>query len=66
MPKIKGAVEERKIKENPNIDLSTAENWLIREELIEICKDSIAQGLEPKVRTIPHLTCNTCRGYTFN
>ena len=49
MPKIKGAVEERKIKTNTNIDLSTAENWLIRSELIDMCKDSIAQQLEPRV-----------------
>ncbi|ORY14660.1 1-aminocyclopropane-1-carboxylate synthase 7 [Clohesyomyces aquaticus] len=45
MPKIKGAIEERKSKETSNIDLSTAENWLIREELKEICKDAIVGSL---------------------
>ncbi|KAF2729067.1 PLP-dependent transferase [Polyplosphaeria fusca] len=45
MPKIKGAVEERKSKTSSNIDLSTAENWLIRPELMEICKEAINQDL---------------------
>ncbi|OCL14891.1 PLP-dependent transferase [Glonium stellatum] len=45
MPKIGGAVAERMIKNNRNIDLSTAENWLIRPDLINICKDAIAKGL---------------------
>lgn len=52
MPKIKGAVEQRKIANNTNIDLSTAENWLIRPELIEICNEAIVQNLEAKVHTI--------------
>ena len=49
MPKIAAAVEERQIKNNTNIDLSTAENWLIRSELIEICKDAINQKLAGQV-----------------
>jgi phage-related tail fiber protein len=49
MPKIKGAVEERKVKHNKNIDLSTSENWLIRPELIEICKEAIAEDLVASV-----------------
>lgn len=49
MPKIRGAVTQRKIKNNTNIDLSTAENWLMRPELIEICKSAINDHLEPRV-----------------
>ncbi|KAI1934458.1 hypothetical protein LOZ66_005926 [Ophidiomyces ophidiicola] len=49
MPKISAAVAERTRLENPNIDLSTAENWLLREELIEICKNGVVEGLAPKV-----------------
>ena len=48
MPKIAGAVKDRsslQIDSNPNIDLSTAENWLLRPELIQICKDAIANSL---------------------
>ena len=48
MPRIQGAVAERMVKNNSNIDLSTAENWLIRSELIEICKDGIDKELNPK------------------
>ena len=32
-----------------SIDLATAENWLLREELLPICKNAIAQGLTTKV-----------------
>ncbi|KAI1778792.1 1-aminocyclopropane-1-carboxylate synthase [Hypoxylon cercidicola] len=53
MPKIRGAVAERKITNNAKIDLSTAENWLIRSELIDICKESIVQRLEPKHLSYP-------------
>ncbi|KAF2122846.1 1-aminocyclopropane-1-carboxylate synthase 7 [Lophiotrema nucula] len=45
MPKIKGAIEERKAKKSSKIDLSTAENWLIRSELIDACKAAINQAL---------------------
>jgi hypothetical protein len=50
MPKIKGAVSERTSKITNNIDLSTAENWLLRTELVEICKHAVAEKLESKVR----------------
>ncbi|KAF2795571.1 1-aminocyclopropane-1-carboxylate synthase [Melanomma pulvis-pyrius CBS 109.77] len=53
MPKIKGAVEQRKISNNTNIDLSTAENWLIRPELIEICKEAIIQNIEARHLSYP-------------
>jgi aspartate/methionine/tyrosine aminotransferase len=49
MPRIKGAVAERSKKQNTNIDLSTAENWSIRPELVAICKDAICQNLSTKV-----------------
>jgi hypothetical protein len=45
LPKIKATVVERTKKKNTNIDLSTAENWLIRPELIEICKGAINDNL---------------------
>ncbi|PVI02650.1 1-aminocyclopropane-1-carboxylate synthase 7 [Periconia macrospinosa] len=53
MPKIKGAVEQRQIPNNTNIDLSTAENWLIRPELMEICYEAIVQDLEEKHFSYP-------------
>jgi hypothetical protein len=53
MPKIKDAVAERTRADNPNIDLSTAENWLIRDELIDICKSSIQADLTTNVRSVP-------------
>ena len=49
MPKIRGAVAERANKTSSNIDLSTAENWLIREEVLEICRTAIQDNLKPKV-----------------
>lgn len=49
LPKIKDTVAERSKKVNTNIDLSTAENWLIRPELVNICKDAIDENLSPKV-----------------
>ena len=49
MPKISAQVAERSRPDNPNIDLATAENWLIRNEIIEICKEAIQIGLHPKV-----------------
>lgn len=49
LPRISAAVDERATKANTNIDLSTSENWLIRDELIAICKESINNGLLNKV-----------------
>ncbi|PGH15386.1 hypothetical protein AJ80_05570 [Polytolypa hystricis UAMH7299] len=43
MPKISAAVAERTKRDNPNIDLSTAENWLLRQELMELFKDGLNQ-----------------------
>ena len=51
MPRISAAVEERKQRDNPNIDLATAENWLLRPELIAMCKVAINKRLDAKVRS---------------
>jgi hypothetical protein len=53
MPKIKGALEQRKIQNNTNIDLSTTENWLLRPELVELCKVAIAERLQTGVGVVP-------------
>jgi hypothetical protein len=44
MPRIQDAMAERTRQDNPNIDLSTAENCLIRKELIEMYQESIRRG----------------------
>lgn len=49
MPKISAAVADRTRVDNPNIDLSTAENWLLRDELIEICKEAVSKDMTTKV-----------------
>ena len=53
MPKITATVAERSKPQTSNIDLSTAENWLIRPEVIEICKVAIAENLCPEVISTP-------------
>ncbi|MCJ1380194.1 hypothetical protein MMC17_003297 [Xylographa soralifera] len=45
MPKISAAVKQRSQSDNPNIDLATAENWLLRPELLDICKTAISTNL---------------------
>ena len=47
MPKIAGALKERVKLDNPSIDLASAENWLLRPELIEICQTAIRERLRP-------------------
>ena len=54
LPKISAAIEERSRCDNPNIDLGTAENWLVRTELIEICKEAIDKNLKPSVLSRHH------------
>ncbi|KAF1362624.1 PLP-dependent transferase [Lizonia empirigonia] len=44
MPKIATQVAQRS-SSNPPIDFSTAENWLIRSELVEFFKDTLARDL---------------------
>ena len=53
MPKITAAAAERSRLDSPNIDLSSAENWLIRAELIEICKEAITERLCPQDLSYP-------------
>lgn len=48
LPRISAAVAERtknNLRSNPNIDLGTSENWLIRPELIELTKAAINDSL---------------------
>jgi hypothetical protein len=49
MPKINAQVAERMKTKNSNIDLSTAENCLIRPEVVEVYKKSIHEGLSSNV-----------------
>jgi aspartate/methionine/tyrosine aminotransferase len=46
MPKIKSAVSDRST--GVQIDLASAENWLIRPEVIVICKEAISSQLTPQ------------------
>ncbi|ROW17439.1 hypothetical protein VPNG_00941 [Cytospora leucostoma] len=46
MPSIKEAVEQGRINKNTNIDLATAESWLIRSELVDLCKSAVVRELE--------------------
>jgi aspartate/methionine/tyrosine aminotransferase len=46
MPKIKSAVSDRSA--GVQIDLASAENWLIRPELIALCKEAISSQLTPQ------------------
>lgn len=66
MPKIKGAVAERMSETRTNIDLSTAENWLIRPELVEICREAMVGQLRPKVRTRADIYATTDIDSTFH
>lgn len=49
LPHIAATIAERTSKGPAKIDLATAENWLLRPELLEICKDAIAQNLTAEV-----------------
>jgi len=49
MPKISSAVTERTTQKNTKIDLSTAENWLIRPEVVNLCKEAIDTKFNAKV-----------------
>lgn len=51
--RISAAVEERAKKDNPNIDLGTSENWVIRDELVEFCKEAVREGLVAKHLSYP-------------
>ena len=49
LPKIAVTVSERSSTGPPKIDLATAENWLVRRELIAILKEAVARNLDPEV-----------------
>lgn len=49
MPMISKLIAEKQRSQDITIDLSTAENWLIRNELIDIFKAAIAENLIPRV-----------------
>ena len=56
MPKIMGTLSERTadIRQKPAaIDLATAENHLLRQELVELCRDAIAEKLIPEAFSYP-------------
>lgn len=53
MPKITAAVSERIKINNPSIDLASAENWLIRPEVIEICKRAVNEKLTDQDLSYP-------------
>lgn len=52
-PRISKAVAERENTktepQNAPIDLGTSENWLIRDELIELFKEAVNDGLSDRV-----------------
>ncbi|EAW11041.1 aminotransferase gliI [Aspergillus clavatus NRRL 1] len=54
LPSISAALLERTKPTAPRIDLSTAENWLMRNEVIEMTKDAIVQGLKPHHLSYPN------------
>jgi hypothetical protein len=49
LPKIAASIAERTSIGPAKIDLATAENWLLRPELITLCNDAIAQKLTEEV-----------------
>jgi hypothetical protein len=49
LPQIAATVAERTSKSPPKIDLATAENWLLRPELLELCKDAFVAKLTASV-----------------
>lgn len=50
LPKIAATITERTSTGGfAKIDLSTAENWLLRPELVALCKDAISQNLTASV-----------------
>jgi hypothetical protein len=49
LPRISAAVAERSDSTVVRIDMSTAENWLLRDEIIELTKEGILSSLSPHV-----------------
>lgn len=51
MPNVPKSMLEPPEEEDDCIDLSLAENWLIRNEVLEIYKEAISEHYQPKVRS---------------
>lgn len=49
MPKIAATVAQKTSTSHSVVDLATAENWLVRDELLAIFKEAIARDLIPEV-----------------
>ncbi|KAF3058033.1 putative inactive 1-aminocyclopropane-1-carboxylate synthase-like protein 2 [Daldinia childiae] len=52
-PRISSAVAERENNSNPVIDLGTSENWLIRNELLQIYKRAVAGNFSDRHLSYP-------------
>lgn len=52
LPKIASTIAERTSNGPAKIDLSTAENWLLRPELLALCRDVISRNLTTDVRKL--------------
>ncbi|KAI9792514.1 MAG: hypothetical protein M1816_002034 [Peltula sp. TS41687] len=53
MPILRKMIEEKKHALDTAIDLSTAENWLIRNELLHIYKTALAENITPRQLSYP-------------
>lgn len=56
MPKIAVTVANRTSTATPRIDLATAENWLVRDELVTLFMEAVAKDLDHRVLTLSHLS----------
>lgn len=52
LPKVAATIAERTLTGAVKIDLSTAENWLLRPELLAMCKDAVFRNLTKDVRSL--------------
>ena len=53
LPKVAGTHDTSSTDGLPPINLSIAENLLLRDELLDFAKDAIAKNLKPEVRLNP-------------
>ena len=56
MPKIAVTVANITSTATPKIDLATAENWLVRDELVTLFMEAVAKNLDFKVINLSHLS----------
>lgn len=47
LPKTSAPVQQRIIVESDNVNLATEENWMLRQELIEMCHSFVEKRLRP-------------------